>query len=612
MLTSSAISNLIPKKKGEPDLVIHRAADPAPEYGNTDLFPGMFPTLFPFGTGGFDDDSRPVPIGFRVHAEYFLDLQDHRFRAHRCFIFHALNIHQHRMAHLWTGLTVRKGRYNAIAPILASLEPKLIESVAKHIANEGKICDLTTEQQQVMTLMQEVNTIAAKIPGSSSSKLLLRNEIRAYMGYFGLPQLYLTMNPTAGHSPIFQLMWGDKAVDLAQHFPHLAPSHERAIRLASDPVAGADFFSFVIQQFFSKLLGWDYEKKRSTPEGGIFGRLRAYYGSAEFTECGQLHGHFLIWLDGGLNPSDVHARMRENPDWQKQFFTFFEDIIKHHLPDTDDVPMPDRELRGERPPHLDSVDFLQDFTSDVKLLGEQVQRHDDPCRKNVCFKYGSKECRFGFPHEVVEKSSFNPETNSIMLKCLDPLINYHNPWILTFCRHNHDLKCILSGKSAKAAMFYISDYITKNDEKMSQVLTMLSSAVAATPPKGHEKAETEHARTLLHKCLAARIRAQNIHAQQAVRYLRGEDDGMTTHFSVPMMSAAIVCFLAKSFADVIQLSDDIAEKKTDINGDKEEDNEDDNPLKGAVDHYYEDAEIRIRVDSNGKLYECNQVDDYLY
>jgi hypothetical protein len=66
MLTSSTISNLIPRKKGEPDLVIHRAADPTPEYGNTDLFPGMFPTLFPYGTGGFDDDSRSVPIGFRV------------------------------------------------------------------------------------------------------------------------------------------------------------------------------------------------------------------------------------------------------------------------------------------------------------------------------------------------------------------------------------------------------------------------------------------------------------------------------------------------------------------------------------------------------------------
>lgn len=611
LLTSSAIRNLIPKSKDQADLILHRAENPEPEYGNTNLFPGMFPTLFPLGFGGFDDSLRPVAIGLRTQAEYFLDLSDKRFRRHRCFIFHTLNVHQRRTAHLWSGLTVRKGRYNAIAPVLTALDPKLIESVATHIANEGKISDLTPEQKKVMTLVQEVNTIGAKIPGSSSSKLLLRNEIRAYMGYFGLPHLYLTLNPSAGHSPVFQAVWGDDAVDLSQRFPDLAPSHERAIRLASDPIAGADFFSFMIEQFFTHLLGWDYVKKRSSPEGGIFGRIRAYYGTAEFTERGQLHGHFLIWLDGGLNPSDVHERMKKEPEWQKQFFDFFEDIIKHHLPETDDEPTPNRELRAERPPHPDHADFDQEILSDIKLLGEQVQRHDDPCRKNVCFKYGSKECRFGFPHEIVEKSSFNEEDNSITFKCLDSLVNYHNPWILAFTRHNHDLKSILSGKSAKAAMLYISDYMVKNDENMSQVLTMYSTAVAAIPPEGVESTSKQQSRTLLHKCLAARIRAQNIHAQQAARYLRGNMDGMCTHDTVNMMSSAVVSYLAKSFADMIDLADDENEHADD--GDEDGDGKEDNYVeRDQVDKEVEGAEIRIRVDNQGHLYECNQVDDYLH
>ncbi|KAI6008498.1 hypothetical protein EDC04DRAFT_2965114, partial [Pisolithus marmoratus] len=56
----------------------------------------------------------------------------------------------------------------------------------------------------------------------------------------------------------------------------------------------------------------------------------------------------------------------------------------------------------------------------------------------------------------------------------DGTINYFNPYILVFCCHNHDLKCILSGKSAKAAMFYISDYITKMGLKTYEMLTLLS------------------------------------------------------------------------------------------------------------------------------------------
>ncbi|KIK34069.1 hypothetical protein CY34DRAFT_28013, partial [Suillus luteus UH-Slu-Lm8-n1] len=52
-----------------------------------------------------------------------------------------------------------------------------------------------------------------------------------------------------------------------------------------------------------------------------------------------------------------------------------------------------------------------------------------------------------------------------------------SPHVLVFCRHNHDLKCILSSKAAKAAMFYITDYITKSDLKTHEMLSLLSRAV---------------------------------------------------------------------------------------------------------------------------------------
>ncbi|KAG1805862.1 uncharacterized protein BJ212DRAFT_1243159, partial [Suillus subaureus] len=80
---------------------------------------------------------------------------------------------------------------------------------------------------------------------------------------------------------------------------------------------------------------------------------------------------------------------------------------------------------------------------------------------------------FLFPHEVIELSHFEPETNSVIFMCKDLYVNYFNPYILMFCRHNHDIKCILSGKGAKVAMFYISDYITKMDSKTYEMLSLL-------------------------------------------------------------------------------------------------------------------------------------------
>ena len=73
----------------------------------------------------------------------------------------------------------------------------------------------------------------------------------------------------------------------------------RALRVAKDPVAAADFFDFMIRCFFKYLIGWDYDSEKSLPEGGIFGIVNAFCGTSEYTERGNLHGHFLIWLLGG-------------------------------------------------------------------------------------------------------------------------------------------------------------------------------------------------------------------------------------------------------------------------------------------------------------------------
>ncbi|TFK22123.1 hypothetical protein FA15DRAFT_557586, partial [Coprinopsis marcescibilis] len=109
--------------------------------------------------------------------------------------------------------------------------------------------------------------------------------------------------------------------------------------------------------------------------------------------------------------------------------------------------------------------------TEIKQTGEALQRHT--CRA-VCHKYGHvDDCCFLFPHETVDASFFNPDTNTVALLCCDPTVNYFNPYILVFSQNNHDLKCILSGKSAKAAMFYITDYITKMDAKTYEMLSLM-------------------------------------------------------------------------------------------------------------------------------------------
>jgi len=76
-------------------------------------------------------------------------------------------------------------------------------------------------------------------------------------------------------------------------------------------------------------------------------------------------------------------------------------------------------------------EWNDDFVYEIKTCGEVLQRHF--CRK-VCHKYGNEgKCRFLFPHSVVEKSFFDKDSNSVVLMCQDPTVNYYNPYILVFC-----------------------------------------------------------------------------------------------------------------------------------------------------------------------------------
>lgn len=484
--TANALRNLVTQDSSDskPDLTIYHSSSAVPEYDNPSLLPGMFPTLFPYGLGGFEDKYRATPISFRKQAEYFLDLGDKRFRYHRSYMFVVWNMIQRRTAHLHTHLTVHRSRFNQVADTLNSLTADTIARVAHRLENEVSRSLLTSEEKAVYTLLEKVNAVASKSPGSEAHKLSMRGDIRSgFFPTFGIPHLFLTVNPSAAHSPIFQAIYGDYQVDLSKRVPNLVPSTERAKRLAEDPVAAADFYDQSIHNLFEHLFGWDFEARCSKKGGLILGELHAFYGTNELTGRANFHGHFIIYLEKNLNPKEIHRRLRESFEFQERFLSFTESIIHHHLPNIEMTVPPDYNPRVERPlcppETLDDEAWQNAFLSDLKQCGESLQRHQ--CRA-VCHKYGNdNNCRFGFPHNIEPKSYFDRDSNSIILKCLDPEVNNYNPYILTSARHNHDLQPIFSGKAATGAAFYITDYITKMDANTYQQMTLLSKAVSSIP-----------------------------------------------------------------------------------------------------------------------------------
>ncbi|KAJ3824621.1 hypothetical protein F5880DRAFT_1479893, partial [Lentinula raphanica] len=264
------------------NFVLSYSSDPVIEYNNPDLFPGMFPTLFPLGIGGFESKMQITSISLEAHAQYLLDQPDRLFRYHQFFPFIILNVIQRRKAHLHTSLSMSTEKFQHLVPTLLSITPSALTDVANRLKIEGNLTNMSDNERKAFQLLHQVNIVSAKIPGSQASKMTIRHQVQSYFGYFGLPHLWFTYNPSSVHSPVFQVFYGDKNIDLSERYPEiLQPRSKRAYCVAKDPVAAADFFDFMFHILFQDLFGWDFKKGKSSERGGIFGHLRAFYGCAE-------------------------------------------------------------------------------------------------------------------------------------------------------------------------------------------------------------------------------------------------------------------------------------------------------------------------------------------
>ncbi|KAG2051086.1 hypothetical protein BDR06DRAFT_1061816 [Suillus hirtellus] len=129
-------------------------------------------------------------------------------------------------------------------------------------------------------------------------------------------------------------------------------------------------------------------------------------------------------------------------------------------------------------------------------------------------------------------------------------------------------------------------YITKSDLKTHEMLLLLSRAVTQVSSQPGDT-EVENAKCLLHKCLTQFACQQQIHAQQAVHYLRGYGDDIASHETIPMLSGLLLSHVRLTYSGVTgtHLQDD----------------------EGT-----ENMTLNIATDKAGRVITMNQVHHYLH
>ncbi|KAJ3832284.1 hypothetical protein F5878DRAFT_508267, partial [Lentinula raphanica] len=109
---------------------------------------------------------------------------------------------QRREALLRTSLKVKRANFANVASTFAMVSADTIHTVSQRMAAGDCTTFNSSEELQVLNLMRQINAINSHVPGSTSGKVEMRNEIRALTIEKGAPSFYITINPADVYNPI--------------------------------------------------------------------------------------------------------------------------------------------------------------------------------------------------------------------------------------------------------------------------------------------------------------------------------------------------------------------------------------------------------------------------
>ncbi|KAJ3567966.1 hypothetical protein NP233_g6020 [Leucocoprinus birnbaumii] len=369
---------------------------------------GCFPWLFPFGCGGFEVD-RQINVPYETHTRWALLYSDKQFRLDHQFIFQVFGVMQKRAVCRAASLHITRPFFQRNQNAIAHLtERDFLQASEEEIANRP------ISNPIMRSLREEVSTVQVQIAGTDESCIGIRRKIWGATAMFGPPSIWLTINPSDIHDPIAQVLAGED-INLNEFNPHVGPTtSQRALNIAKDPLAAAEFFHRVVMAMLEDVFGIagakgvSHVKRRK----GILGTIQGYVGTVEAQCRGTLHLHCVIWLEGAPSTSEMAAVLQE-PAFCERVREFIRAHISADVGDMNAeefLQLPRRpDISYSRPLDPSNPDFEIQCKERERLLARSVQVHK--CSPNTCLRTinGRLMCKRRAPFELSSREWITPD-----------------------------------------------------------------------------------------------------------------------------------------------------------------------------------------------------------
>ena len=530
-------------------------------YNNPNLYPQIFPWLFPYGLGGIGGTS----LSNKAHKRHLLMYHDKRFQKDICFPFVAFSHEQVSASTTGGFLVAEKSNFSSIAERLLSVNQDVLENIAKRMSKGEIVKPSTEDETQCFQLIHDLDHVDGRVSGSITSKKYMRNEIWSMIAYMGAPFWYITLSPADNKHPVC-LYFADNKERLDVQL--LRTEDERYRLIANNPVAGARFFHFMVENFIKHVLGV------GSTHRGLYGDTAGYYGTVEQQGRLTLHLHMLLWIHGSLSPDEMRSRiLKPESDFRRKLVEYLEgshsgDFMTGDMESvatavelvsqTKEYKNPTETLPEPPPPSCPNSpckDCIKcallsgwwlkfKSTVDDLLLKSNVHkcssnRNKDGSQNKArpykgCLDNIWGKCRARFPRPVFANSEIDDETGNINIKKNESWLNTFTYVVTYLFRCNTDITSLCSGTAIKAVLLYVSNYVTKPALKTHVIFdTVHSMFQRHTEMIGGDDSRNDKARKLMTKIVNSLSAKMEMGSPMACMYLLGNPDHYTNHLFSP-------------------------------------------------------------------------------
>lgn len=507
-----------------------------------------FPTLFPYGRGGFENSRRHF-VSFNEQAHWSMQFYDQHFRTHHTFPFVVFSIEQKRKALSSARVQMHRPDFERNKLAIGSISCADMRVAVQEEA-EGK----TPSDPRIRLLRKHVFGASSQVMGSDNSRVLYRGCIWGTTLLLRGPSLWVTINPNDIHDPVAQVFAGEE-INMDDFIATIGPDmHRRASNIAKDPFAATKYFYFILGVVFSALFAVDVDRNVVNARMGVIGQVSAYFGVVEAQGRGTLHLHCFIWLQDTPNLFQLRDLLK-SPEFLHKIRHYLRKNVRAHVDGLDEETIRttprESQIGYSRPPDPDGPEWEEENEELERRVVRSSQIHS--CSMSTCLRYdryGRLSCKRRAPWPLSDQETVD-EAGNWSPKRTYGFMNNFCPAITKTLLCNNDIKFITNGKDTKDVMWYTTSYATKKQSKNNNVSALMAKALLYHESHSdHLTSLLERNRLLIFRCQQAINREMELSGPQVMSYIMGYGDCIQSHHYTPLYWIAVQKLVERSFPEV--------------------------------------------------------------